>query len=387
MSDSKRFGSNPDEQTLRTEIVRLNKVVNSLMDRAERSTNVQGSDFSMFQTTIMLEDQVRRRTAELEVALRENERVNHAFRVSEAKFRGLVSQSLVGIAIVEDGKFSYVNLKYAEMFGYGVEELLHLGPLDITAESDRPLVAQQMQRRLSREMERIDYVYRGLCKDGTGMDIECHGSVLDIGGKLALMSLILDITERTRAGREVQALQDQLREQAIRDPLTGLYNRRYLNEFFDRELSLAVRRRLPISAVMADLDKFKAVNDTYGHHAGDEVLRVFGGLMKQFYRASDICCRYGGEEFLAVLPDMANDSACRRTEELRSALENTPIVVGTSIILVTASFGIATFPQDGKSLDPLVAAADKALYAAKHSGRNQVKGCSEIRCGNSESNS
>jgi diguanylate cyclase (GGDEF)-like protein len=133
---------------------------------------------------------------------------------------------------------------------------------------------------------------------------------------------------------------------------------------------------------MADLDKFKAVNDTYGHHAGDEVLKVFGGLMKRFYRASDICCRYGGEEFLAVLPDMANDSACRRTEELRSALENTPIAVGASIIHVTASFGIATFPQDGKDLDPLVAAADKALYAAKHSGRNQVKSYSEIRCGN-----
>lgn len=125
MPDAPHSGSASGDETLRAEIVRLNKIVKALMDRAERSTRVQGSDFSMFQTTIMLEDQVRRRTEELESASRENERITRALRESEVRFRGLVSQSLVGIAIIEDDRFTYANPKLAEMFGYTVEEILH----------------------------------------------------------------------------------------------------------------------------------------------------------------------------------------------------------------------------------------------------------------------
>src|SRR5450755_1868808 len=117
MLDPMLSGCGPNKFALRAEIVRLNKIVKALMDRAERSTNVQGSDFSLFQTTVMLEDQVRRRTEELEDALHENDTINSALRQSEAKFRGLVSQSLVGIAIIEDGRFSYTNSRFAEMFG------------------------------------------------------------------------------------------------------------------------------------------------------------------------------------------------------------------------------------------------------------------------------
>jgi len=200
---------------------------------------------------------------------------------------------------------------------------------------------------------------------------------MDLSGKPVLISLILDITERTRAEREVQALQDQLRQQAIHDPLTGLYNRQPLQEFFDRELSLAERNGRCVSAVMADLDHFKDVNDRYGHLAGDEVLRMFGDLMTHSYRASDVLCRYGGEEFLVVLPDLTLDLACARTEQLRAAIESTPIALGTSLVHVTASFGIATFPQHGRSRETLIAAADRALYAAKKAGRNQVKACAE----------
>ncbi len=373
MTDTLACGWGPNESTLRAEILRLNKILKALMDRAERSTNAQGSDFSLFQTTVMLQEQVRRRTEELEAALHEKSAIASALRQSEARFRGLVSQSLVGIVMIEEGKFTYSNSKFAEMLGYTPDEILHFGPLDISADCDRELVAEQMRKRLSGQADAAAYVFRGLRKNRVEIDVECHSSVMDIGANPVIITLLIDVTERARAEREVRALHDQLREQAIQDQLTGLYNRQPLAELFDRELALARRRDYPVSIIMADLDHFKGVNDTYGHLAGDEVLRAFGTLIKRFYRSSDICCRYGGEEFLVLLPDMSNDDAYERTEQLRAIIENTPVTSSTTVIRLTSSFGIATFPGDGNTRDTLIGAADRALYAAKKAGRNQVK--------------
>lgn len=227
---------------MRAEIVRLNKVVRALMNQVERNTGLQGSEFNLFQTTILLEEEVRRRTEELEKAL-----------------------------------------------------------------------------------------------------------------------------------HEVQALQTQLREQAIRDPLTGLYNRRYLDETLGRELIRAERLGHPLGVIMGDLDRFKAVNDRYGHPAGDEVLRVFGGLLQHAARGSDICCRYGGEEFLLALFDTALPDVLKRAEQLRAAFAATPVLCGTSAIRLTASFGVAVFPEHGRTGAALIAAADAALYVAKDAGRNRVE--------------
>jgi diguanylate cyclase (GGDEF)-like protein/PAS domain S-box-containing protein len=363
----------PEEEELRAEIFRLRKINNALMDRAERSTKVQGSDFGMFQTTIMLEDQVRRRTEELETALHENERINAALRESEGRFHGLVNQSLAGIAIIEEGRISYANARLAEMFGYSEEELLSLRPIDMAARFDRTLVAHQIRRRLSGEIDRVSYIFHGLRKNGAVLDIECHSSVMEIRGRAVLINLMIDVTERVRAEHEVLALQEQLHEQAIRDALTGLYNRLPLNEFFDREMSLAKRHSRPISIVMADIDHFKAVNDTFGHLAGDEVLRVFASLIRNSYRASDICCRYGGEEFLVLLPGMTHETARSRTELLREALAAASIAYGESSICVTATFGIATYPQHADTREALIAIADQALYEGKREGRNLVR--------------
>lgn len=364
--------ASPPVPDMPAEIVRLNKIIRALMDRAERSTSVQSSDFSLFQTAVMLEEQVRKRTAELEMALHENQKINRALRESEAKFRGLVSQSLVGIVIIEEGKFSYSNAKFDEIFGYSADEVRELGSLDIATENDRPLVAENIRKRLSGEVERVDYVFCGLRKNGDVIDIEIHSSAMEIGGKLALISLVIDVTERTRAEREVQALQERLLDQSTHDALTGLYNRRYLEDTLGRELTSAERHGHPVSVIMGDLDHFKSVNDRYGHLAGDEVLRVFGGLMKQHARGSDIYCRYGGEEFLLVLPQMPEDKAVERAEQLRSAMVATPVIYGETPIMVTASFGVATFPRDGRTGDELITAADSALYAAKAAGRNRV---------------
>jgi diguanylate cyclase (GGDEF)-like protein/PAS domain S-box-containing protein len=376
LADTPRSDPASEQQSLRAEIVRLNKVVNALMDRAERSTSVRGSDFSMFQTGIMLEDQVRSRTEELEEAFRENEKIHRALRESEARFRGVVSQSLVGIVVIEGDRCTYANPKLAQMFGYTVEEILLLSVKDVVAASELHLVQEQMQRRLRGEVNLPKFVFCGLRKDGSTINIEAYSSIMDLGGKMVLISLMIDISERLKAEREVKALQDQLREQAIHDPLTGLYNRLPLNEFFDRELRVALRHGQPVSVVLADLDSFKAINDTYGHQTGDAVLRLFGELIRQSYRATDIHCRYGGDEFLILLPDMEMELACERTEVLRKAVEAASVVCGAETIHLTASFGVATFPQHGQTRDTLIASADQALYAAKRGGRNQVKGYS-----------
>ena len=366
-----------DQPDWPTEVARLNKIIGALMDRAERNTSAQQSDFGVFQTTIMLEERVRRRTAELEAALHENEKINRALRESEAKFRGLVSQSLVGIVLIEDGKFSYSNAKFDETFGYSSDEIRGMGPLQVAVESDRALVSENIDKHLSGEVDQMHYVFHGLRKNGEVIDIECHSSVMHDGERLLLISLIMDISERSRAERAVQVLQEELRELSTHDALTGLYNRRYLEESFRRELLLAERAGHPVSVIMGDLDHFKAVNDRDGHLAGDEVLRVFGNLMKHNARASDIICRYGGEEFLLVLPGMTQEGALERAEQLRRAMAAMRFSYGASQIMVTASFGIAVFPSHGRTTDELIAAADTALYSAKAAGRNRVSLSSE----------
>jgi len=360
----------------RAEVDRLNRIIQALMDRAERSTSIQGSDFTLFQTAVMLEDRVRSRTQELEAALRQNEAMTRALRESEARFRAVVSQSLMGIAIIERGTFSYTNDKFDLIFGYDSDEISTLGPLDVVAPGDQDLVAEMIRRRTDGESYSVAYTFQGLRKDGTKIDIECHGSRMDARaesrGEAVLISSILDITERIRAERELGAIQEQLREQAIRDALTGCYNRRYLEESLGQELTRAERAGRCVSLIMADIDHFKAVNDIHGHLAGDEVLRQVGSLLGGAARASDITCRYGGEEFIVLLPEMAEHDAMVRAEQIRTAIERTLVTWNGVQISVTASLGVAVYPQHGSNPDELIGTADDAMYAAKLTGRNRV---------------
>ncbi|MEN9478658.1 MAG: hypothetical protein RLZZ298_53 [Pseudomonadota bacterium] len=376
-TDKKLSGSGEDVQAKGGESARLNRIIQALMDRIENSTSVQRSDFSLFQTSIMLEDQVRSRTAELERAVRENEKINRALRESEEKFRGLANQSLIGIAIVEDERISYSNEKFNEIFGYSAEEIRTLSVFDTFVENERDLFAESMHKLLNGKTGRLDFIFHGRRKDGAVIKIEIQSSTMRISGKLALIGLVNDVTERIRVEREVKALQAELREQSTHDALTGLYNRRYLEESLERELIMAERQGHPVSVIIGDLDHFKAINDHYGHLGGDEVLRIFGALMKRHSRGSDIYCRYGGEEFLLVLPQMEKFNAFERAEQLRAAMARTPVTYGVSRIAVTASFGVATYPLDGKTRDALINAADHALYAAKAAGRNRVSSYSE----------
>jgi len=168
-------------------------------------------------------------------------------------------------------------------------------------------------------------------------------------------------------------LQKTLHEQATRDPLTGLFNRRYLNETLPRELHGALRRDAHLCLVMIDLDHFKRFNDTFGHDTGDLVLREAGRLLRENLRKSDIACRYGGEEFVLVLPGSSLADAIQRVEQLRVLFEKLEIRQnGQLMATTTISAGIAATPEHGSTMEILMQAADKALYAAKDAGRNRI---------------
>lgn len=171
---------------------------------------------------------------------------------------------------------------------------------------------------------------------------------------------------------QIQNLQALLQEQAVRDPLTGLFNRRYLEETLNREVGRAERENYPVSIILIDLDGFKKVNDTHGHAAGDAVLHALGELMMRMVRRGDIPCRMGGEEFLIIMPNATAEIGMRRAEELRLRFDQMGVQFDGQVLKATFSAGVACFPQDAQNTESLLRAADSAMYIAKKRGRNCV---------------
>lgn len=208
---------------------------------------------------------------------------------------------------------------------------------------------------------------------GDGDGAQLREWIAQLAGQLAL----------ALSGVELRA---RLRRQSFVDPLTELYNRRYLDETFRRELARAERQRLVLSVVMIDLDHFKRVNDCHGHEAGDVLLSRVGGLLREHVRTADTACRYGGEEMLVLMPDCGYRSALERAEELRAQIaairQPSPM---HGVLSPTASLGVASYPLHGRDVATLIAAADAALYRAKHGGRNQVCGAASEDIKSSES--
>jgi diguanylate cyclase (GGDEF)-like protein/PAS domain S-box-containing protein len=168
-------------------------------------------------------------------------------------------------------------------------------------------------------------------------------------------------------------LQETLRNQSIRDPLTGLYNRRYLEETLTQEMVRAQRNQYSIGVIMMDIDHFKRFNDTFGHDTGDFVLQQIGTLLKENVRNSDIACRYGGEEMTLMLSEATLAKTTARAEMLRAAISQLrPYYHEQNLGTITASFGVAAFPQHGNTVAALLKTADEALYRAKAAGRDQV---------------
>ncbi|MGH8636077.1 MAG: diguanylate cyclase, partial [Burkholderiales bacterium] len=191
--------------------------------------------------------------------------------------------------------------------------------------------------------------------------------------RVQLLQLVTTITEHVALALANLGLRERLREQATRDALTGLYNRNYMHEWLDLELHRSRRNGQSIAAILIDVDHFKRFNDTFGHDAGDQVLREVGALLKGLARRSDVACRIGGEELVVLLPNATSQAARRRAEELRAAIATLRLEhAGRPLGAITVSAGVASFPDSASDLTTLLKAADEALYEAKRGGRDRV---------------
>ena len=189
------------------------------------------------------------------------------------------------------------------------------------------------------------------------------------------------LAARLRVSERILELHETLRTHAMHDPLTGLWNRAAILNSFAEELDRAAREKKSVAVVLSDVDHFKRVNDTYGHPAGDAVLREVATRLRSSMRSYDRIGRYGGEEFLLVLPGCSPTDAVNVANRIRRTVECKPIDVGTQSICVTASMGVAVSCPESNEMDALIQNADGALYRAKEGGRNRVELARAIELG------
>lgn len=309
----------------------------------------------------------------------------------EAKLRVFfhaVEQNPTAILITDpQGRIEYVNPHLVQLSGYRLEELRGRTPqIFKSGETDNDLYTKLWGTIKSGEVWEGEILN---CKKNgeTYWVHELIAPVLNEDDKVThYVAMQEDITERKHAEAklrnlnvrlqekltEIENLHDQLREEAIRDGLTRLFNRRYMEETLDREISRGEREPRPISVVMMDVDLFKSINDGFGHQAGDVVLQTLGAMLLENTRISDIACRYGGDEMLVVMPGATQEVAVARAEEWRAAFSMMEFTFGDAKIKATLSLGVASFPYQAQNPIQLLTAADKALYWAKVK-RNQVQ--------------
>lgn len=326
----------------------------------------------------------------------EEEVIARKLSQSEARYRMLAENShdVIWTLDIPSRRYTYVSPSITDMCGYLPEDVVGQSiDARLTPESASRLARDidQRLRRMAAGDKAASVVVSELeqvCKDGEVISTEVVSSYLQDADGVAhtILGITRNVSERKAAElalretnrqlhariEEIGRLQVALQELAVRDSLTGLYNRRYLDETLEREVSRARREGNPLALVMLDIDYFKRVNDTYGHQVGDEALRMLATTLLADVRTEDVACRYGGEEFLILLPNMPLETAIQRAEAWRQAIEELSVALGNFHITFTISLGVAAYPEHGKTPDDLTRCADQALYRAKHEGRNQV---------------
>jgi diguanylate cyclase (GGDEF)-like protein/PAS domain S-box-containing protein len=292
-------------------------------------------------------------------------------RDSELRYRRLFEAAQDGILILdaETGAITDVNPFLIKMLGYSREEFVEKKLWEVGAFRD--VEASQEAFRALQKNEYIRYKDLPLrARDGRLIQVEFVSNVYWAGAEKVIQCNIRDITERKQAEDALVKSEARLREQSVRDHLTGLFNRRYMEETLERELLRASRKELSLGISMLDVDHFKRFNDIWGHAAGDAVLRELGRLLLGHVRREDIPCRYGGDEFILVLPDASQAMTRERAGRLCEHARHLHIEFNSQRLpAVTLSFGVAVFPEDGNTSDAILRAADNALYRAKRQDR------------------
>lgn len=274
-------------------------------------------------------------------------------------FKALVEESRVGVYLIQHERLVYGNQLLADMFGYTREELLQLDSvLHLIAEPDRRLVQEKLRQRIAGEIHALEYTVRGLRRDGQTIDLDVRSVRTTHGGEAAVMGSITDITGQKR-------LEEALRHLSLVDDLTGVYNRRGFTTLAESHLALARRRKRELLLIFADVDNLKAINDAYGHAAGDQVLVDAAAVLRSTYRSADIIARLGGDEFTAFPLEAATDSATlllrRLDEQVEKHNDDNPRPYRLSL-----SVGVGRFdPVRCQTIHQLLKEADEELYSQK----------------------
>jgi diguanylate cyclase (GGDEF)-like protein/PAS domain S-box-containing protein len=371
--------SGANELALHAEIARLNKIVQALMDRAERNASIQGTDFNLFHTAITLEDQVRRRTDELEVALQENRKTTRALRESENRNRLLFENSPMCIHEIDrDGRIISMNLAGLGMLGLEQEcEVQGSLYLDAVHDADRKRISALLTKAYAGETSHFEFKASGPREQ---IYKSCFVPIKDKNGRVEkLMGISEDITERKQA-------EEQVREFAFHDTLTHLANRRLLADRLAQAMAASKRSGRYGAVLFLDLDNFKPLNDAHGHDVGDLLLIEVAHRITDCVREMDTVARFGGDEFVMVLSELDADKELSATqagivaEKIRATLaepylltrkqkHNAKITVEHHC---TASIGVVLYINHEASQEDILKWADMAMYQAKESGRNLV---------------
>ena len=316
--------------------------------------------------------------------------------ITEARLLSMVNAS--GDSFWESDvqrRFVHISDNMCRMMGYAREELRGRSVLEfMTPEYRDEIIRHATQRGTANDAPAnigpIRHEGEFFRKDGSRLWIETVSVPVfdDDAVHIGYFGITRDSSERKRAEqalrdanqqlevqlRHIQQLHEQMREQAIRDDLTGVHNRRHFVAVAEHELERARRHGATLSLVMMDVDHFKHVNDAYGHLTGDVALKAVGSMLSATTRVGDLACRLGGEEFAILLIGMGHEGAVERAETWRATLAEMTILADGTALKLTASFGVATFPEQAGTLVELMKVADTRMYRAKSLGRDRVIG-------------
>ncbi len=287
-----------------------------------------------------------------------------------AKFRAQAEAAHDAILVIDSkGVVQFWNPAAERMFGYASEEAVGRDMHELVPiEEDRPGVALGLEAfAVTGQGPVVGNVLELMARrrDGAEFPVEVSVASYHLAGQWYAVGSVRDITERKQA-------EDRLREMATMDGLTGIMNRRFFMEQSEMEVRRAKRYGGPLTVIMLDADHFKHVNDTYGHDAGDDVLKFLAGAAGEDLREADLLGRLGGEEFAAILPQTPLAGAVEVAERLRERIESEPIATRQGPVPLTVSLGVAAWDESVQDVDMLVKRADLALYEAKEGGRNRV---------------
>jgi diguanylate cyclase (GGDEF)-like protein/PAS domain S-box-containing protein len=297
-----------------------------------------------------------------------------SLKESEMRYRRLFEAAQDGILILdaETGLIEDVNPYLIDMLGYSRDELITRKLWEVGAFKD--VEASETAFRALQKNEYIKYKDLPLrAKNGHLIQVEFVSNVYLVGSDRIIQCNIRNITDQKQARDALLKSEATLRELSVRDHLTGLFNRRYLEETLKRELLRAKRKNTKLGIIMMDIDNFKHANDTFGHAAGDFILQEMAHLLLEHIRGEDVLSRYGGDEFVVVLTDASLEVVLERAELLRKQANQHKFKFRRkNIKSITLSLGVANFPENGVTYESLLNAADVALYQAKHEGRDRV---------------